>query len=346
MVYKDPAEILQLLKQKIFAPVYFLQSEEPYFIDQVSNYLEEHALNEQDKAFNQIILYGKEVKLQDVLGHARKFPMMAERQLVLVKEAQEISDLKATGGEDGPVKWLLQYLDRPQESTILVFAYKEKSIDGRSKLYQVLKDKTVMLHGGRLYDNQVPDWLKTYTRSKGFVLSQQGADMLASAVGTNISRLTNEIDKLCLNIEQGAEITPHLIERYIGVSRVYNVFELQKALAVKNASESMKIALSMAADMRNTNGIQVVVMLFGFFQKVFHVKRSGLHDSTQIAKAIGVQPFFVKDYLAASNQYSIPQLMAAIHALRQADTRLKGMEGNSLETVDVFKEMVYHITHS
>jgi DNA polymerase-3 subunit delta len=344
MLYKEPTEMLRLLKQKIFAPVYFLQSEEPFFIDQVSDYIESHALEEKDRAFNQIILYGKEVKLQDVLGHARKFPMMAERQLVLVKEAQEINDLKPTGGEEGAIKWLFQYLEKPQESTILVFAYREKMIDGRSKLYQILKEKTEMLHGGRLYDNQVPDWLKTYTRSKGYTLSQQAADMLASAVGSNISRLSNEIDKLCINVKEGDEITPHQVEQFVGVSRVYNVFELQKALAVKNPTESMKIALSMAADVRNTNGIQVVIMLFGFFQKVLHLKRSGLQDNNQIAKAIGVQPFFVKDYVAASNRYSLTQLIAAIHALRQADTRLKGMEGNSLEVSDVFKEMVYQIT--
>ncbi len=345
MVYKEASEILSQLKQGVFAPVYFLQGEEPFFIDQVSDFIEKHALSEQDKTFNQSILYGKEVRLQDVLQVARKYPMMAERQLVLVKEAQEISDLKSSASEDGAIKWLVQYLENPLASTILVFAYKNKTLDGRSKLYKVFAEKSVLLNSKKLYDNQLPDFVIGYTKSMGHAIDPQASQMICAAIGSNMSRLTNEIDKLIINLKSGEKISTQHITQYVGISREYNVFELQKSLASKNNLESMKIALSMASDVKNNNGIMVVSMLFSFFLKVLQLKKSGATNEMEAAKLLGVNPYFAKDYISASRLYSLSQLIVAIHALRQADLRFKGLDGNALETDDIYKELIYQIMH-
>lgn len=342
MQVKDPNEILEQLRKNNFAPVYFLQSEEPYFIDQVSDYIEQHALNEADRAFNQVILYGKEVKMTDVLNHARKFPMMAERQLVLVKEAQEMSEWKK--GEEGPLKWLIQYVEQPLASTILVFAYKNSSLDGRSKLVKILSEKAVFLNAKKLYENQIPDWIQRQVKTLGLQIHPQSVQLLAGATGANISRLSKELDKLSLNLKPGEEIKPIHIETFVGISREYNVFELQKALGSKNIYEAYKIARSIAADTKNNPEVVVIANLFSFFQKIFLLKKAQITQDAEVARVLGVNIFFAKDYLNAARNYSLVQIKQSIHALRKADLRIKGLEG-AMETSEVYKEMVYQMMH-
>ncbi len=342
MQVKDPNEILEQLRKNNFAPVYFLQSEEPYFVDQVSDYIEQHALNEADRAFNQVILYGKEVKMADVLNHARKFPMMAERQLVMVKEAQEMLEWKK--GEEGPVKWLIQYLEQPLASTILVFAFKNGNLDGRSKLFKIISEKSVLLNAKKLYDNQIPDWISRQVKAIGLQINPQAQQLLAGSIGANISRLSMELEKLKLNLKPGEEIKPSHIETFVGISREYNVFELQKTLGARNLLESYKIANGLAADTKNNPEVVVISNLFTYFQKVFLLKRAQVQQEAEVSKLLGVHHFFAKDYLTATRNYTLVQLKQSIHAIRKADLRIKGLEGQ-MEASSVYKELVYQIMH-
>ncbi|MEM1215360.1 MAG: DNA polymerase III subunit delta, partial [Bacteroidota bacterium] len=218
------ADILKAAKSKAFQPVYFLHGLESYFIDQISDAIETHALAEHERAFNQTILYGKDTDHLQVVDAARRFPMMAERQLVILKEAQEMRSLKS----------LETYVAKPTPSTVLVICHKHKKFSLNSKVGNLLKAQTVLFEAKPLYDNQVPDWIGSYLRAKKLKAAPAATELLAEYLGTKLSKVANELDKLALNIPAGEEVTQKLIEEHIGISKDYNVFEFQKALGQRN----------------------------------------------------------------------------------------------------------------
>src|SRR6185437_10133823 len=229
--------VIKDLQNKKYAPVYFLQGEEPYYIDLISDFVEKNCLNESEKGFNQTVLYGKDVNMNTILLNAKRFPMMSERQVVIVKEAQEISDLGKEAGD----KQLEAYLQNPLPSTVLVFCHKYKSLDGRKGLAKTADKFAVLVNSKKLYDNQIPDWVIGYLSHKNYKLSQKAAVMIADYIGNNLSRIANEMDKLLINVKNGEEITEELIEKHVGISKEYNVFELQKALINKDVVKANRI---------------------------------------------------------------------------------------------------------
>jgi DNA polymerase III subunit delta len=322
----SPDAVLKDLKSKKYAPVYFLQGDEPYYIDLISNHIEKHCLGESEKSFNQTILYGKDVTVNAVLQHAKKFPMMAERQVVIVKEAQEISDL----GKEKSDAFFNAYIQNPLPSTVLVFCYKYKTLDARKTLTKNIDKFCVLVSSKKIYDNQLPDWISAYFNSKGFKIHPKASLMLSESVGNNLDRLANESDKLLINLKEKVEIDENLVERYVGISKEFNVFELQKALIKKDIYKANQIINYFEANPKNNPIIPIIVVLFTFFSKLLVVHASDDKSEGNLARTLGVNPY---------------KVAAVIHYLRQADLHSKGVDNVSTSDGQILKELVFKILH-
>ncbi|MBX9853677.1 MAG: DNA polymerase III subunit delta [Cytophagaceae bacterium] len=336
-----PESILKDLKNNKYSPVYFLQGEESYYIDLIADYIEKNCLSDSEKSFNQTVLYGKDVNMNTILLNAKKFPMMAERQVVIVKEAQEVSDL---GKESGDAQ-LNAYIQNPLPSTVLVFCYKYKSLHARKSLSKNLDKFSVVVSSKKIYDNQLPQWVGEYFGSKGFKINPKAALMLSEFVGNNLSRLSNESDKLLINIQKGQEVTEDHIEKYVGVSKEFNVFELQQALIRKDVYKANQIVNYFEANPKNNPVIPVLVVLFNFFTKLLLVHGTENRAEANLAKVLGVNPYFVKDYIYGVKSYSPAKVTHIIHYLRQADLHVKGVDNVSTSEGQVLKELVFKILH-
>jgi DNA polymerase III subunit delta len=338
---KEAAQILKSLRAGQYAPIYFLHGEEPYYIDLISDEIETHALDEAAKGFNQIVLYGKDVRMNDVLGNARRFPMMSNRQVVIVKEAQNIFDL---GSEEGD-KQLMQYLANPQPSTILVFCYKHKTLDKRKVLYKALEKHAIILTSSKIYDNQVPDWIRGYVKDKGFSITDKGVFMLSEYIGNNPERLSNEIDKLLINMKEKVEINDHLIQKYIGISKEYNVFELQKAIATRDILKANKIVRYFEANPKSNPVIYIISILYSFFSKMLVLHATEDKSENNLASVLKINRFFVKDYLVAARNFPPGKVVAVVHDLRHADMQGKGVNAANLPDGEILKELIFKILH-
>jgi len=335
-----PEAVLKDLKNGQYAPVYFLQGEEPFYIDQISDYIEEHALEAGQKGFNQVVMYGKDHPVNAIVTNARRFPMMSERQVVIVKEAQNIPDLNKEAGQ----KLLLDYIQNPLPSTILVICHKYKSIDKRKALGKQLDKHTVLVSTKKLYDNQVPDWVSNYIQSKGFSIDPKGTQMFADYIGNDLERLSNEIDKVLSNFEQKVTINADIIQKYVGISKEYNVFELQKALQTKDVLKANRIVNYFGSNPKKNPIIPIIAMLFGFYSKLLLVHTAKDKSQGSLASVLRINPFFVKDYLMAVRAYNLSQTINCIHHIKEADLRSKGVGFNHAEG-ELLKELVFKLIH-
>lgn len=328
--------ILRDLKAKKFAPVYVFYGEETYFIDKLAHYIEHEVLNEAERGFNQTVFYGKDVDCKTIAAAARRFPMMASHQVILVKEAQNLKQL-----DD-----LMSYLEKPLESTILAFCFKGKNIDKRTKVGKLL-DSQVAFESKRLYENQVPTWIEGYLAEKGVSCEQKGLLLIAESLGTDLSRIANELDKVLLNHEGKKELSLKDITDSIGINRDFNVFELQAAMARRDFQKCMLI-LNYFNSSKNPFGKPIVLLgsLFSWFSKIMlvHTQRGG--DERSIASAIGVNPFFVKEYLLAARNYP-PQILERIFSLLlETDMKAKGIGGGSADDDALLKELFLKMMHT
>ena len=336
-----PASILADLKNKKYAPVYFLQGEETYYIDEISNYIEKHVLTDAEKGFNQTIVYGRDAAMNDVLTHAKRFPMMSERQVVIVKEAQNIPDINREKGQ----KLLSGYLENPVPSTVLVFCHKNKTLDKRKALGKAVEKYAVALTTKKLYDNQVPAWIENYMASKGFSATAKAVQMLADSIGVDLERLSNEIDKILINFKEPVQIDEQTVHKYVGISKDYNVFELQKALIVKDVVKANKIVNYFEANAKKNPILPVIAILFSFFSKLLVAHHTKDKSERNLASALRVSPYFVKDYLVALRHYPLPNVINNIHYIRQADLRSKGVDNASMADGQILKELVFRLLH-
>ena len=336
-----PESVLKELKNGVFHPVYFLQGEEAFYLDQITDYIEANALTEAEKGFNQMVMYGKDVAMNAVITNARRFPMMAQRQVVIVREAQEIQDL---GKEDGQ-KLLLDYLQNPSTSTILVMAHKHKSLDSRKKLAKELDKKAILVTTKKLYDNQVPAWISDYVKSKGHSIQPKALQMLADFIGNNLERLSNEIDKVLINFEGTVEIDPAMVQKYVGISKEYNVFELQKAITVRDVLKANRIVNYFAANPKDNPVIPTIAVLYNFFSKLLVAHHSKENNDKMLAGILKVSPFFVKEYLLAKRNYPYGKVVENIGHLSRADLQSKGVNSGDLKDGELLKELVYRLMH-
>ena len=327
------------LKVGKYAPVYFLQGEESFYIDLISNYVEAHALSEAEKGFNQVILYGKDVTMATVLTNARRFPMMAERQVVIVKEAQDIQDLN----KDIGAKLLLDYLTRQVPSTILVFCHKHKSLDKRRELGKKVDQYAVMLNTKKMYDNQLPEFVYEYMKEKKVQADDRAVQVLCEYVGNDLHRLANEIDKLIISLPDGGSISVDQVMNQVGVSKEYNIFELQKAILQRDSLLANKIVNYFESNTKKNPMIPVVAFLYSFFSKLLMATQVADKSEKGLASELKVSPYAVRDYSLALRRYSSAKVIDNISHIKDADLKLKGVNTGTNDDGQIFRELVWRI---
>ncbi|MBS1764630.1 MAG: DNA polymerase III subunit delta [Bacteroidetes bacterium] len=347
-------EIIKDLRNKVYHPVYFLQGEEPYYIDAISNYMEDNVLNEMEKEFNQTVLYGRDTDIMTIVSAARRFPMMSNYQVVIVKEAQDLKWFSSRSKDDEGAKEkgkekedpMMLYLQNPTTSTLLVFCYKYKKVDSRTKVGKLLKDKTQFLETKKLYDNQVPAWIKSFLKEKKINADDSATELLAQYLGNDLAKISNEVNKMMLNLKDKSVITAANIQEHIGISKDYNVFELQNALGVKNILKANQIINYFAANPKNNPFPLLIASLFAYFNKLLIIHFTEDKSQGSLAAAIGINPFIVKEYVQASRYYPTAKLEQIIGWLREYDLKSKGVGSSDQVTEgDLMKELVFKILH-
>jgi DNA polymerase-3 subunit delta len=326
-----PEKILSDIKKRAYKPVYWLEGDEEYFIDQVIDYAEHQILSEEEAGFNLSVFYGRDTNWADIINASRKYPMFSELQVVILKEAQSMKDIEK----------LEAYVDKPLASTLLFVAYKGKKVDGRTKLAKLLKEKAVMMTTKKLYDNELPEWANELVRSKGFTITNKALFLLIDHIGNDLSRLNNEVDKLTLNLNKRTNITEDDIESFVGISKEFNVFELQQAIANKDLYKAMRIINYFEANPKAGPLQLIFPSLYNFFSKVQMIYSVPARDEKTVASAIGVNSFFVRDYLQTALKFTNQEVEKVILLLHQYN--LKGIGVGDAGTSDsmLLKEMVF-----
>jgi len=336
-------DIIKDLKNRKYKPLYLLHGEEPYFIDMVSNYAEHKLLPEAERGFNQTVFYGKDTDIMAVLNAAKRYPMMAEYQVVLVKEAQ---DMKWGRDDDDKksINPLLNYLENPLPSTILVFCYKYGKFDKRKKTYKAIEKNGVIFESTPLYDSKIPAWIESFISDKGYQINQQASAMLAEYLGNDLSKIVNELEKLMLNVAAGQAITLQHVQDNIGISKEYNVFELQTALSRKDPFKVNQIINYFEANPKANPIVLVLGNLNNFFSKVLLYHYVKDKTPQNLARELGVNPYFIKDYELAARSYNYGKAMQIISLLREYDLKSKGVDSGS-GNGELMKELMFKILH-
>lgn len=326
--------IVNDIKNGNIKPIYFLMGEEAYYIDKLSDYIEQNVLLEDEKGFNQTVLYGRDVSIEDIISTSKRYPMMAERQVVIVKEAQ---DLVKT------IDKVESYAENPMPSTVLVFCYKYKTLDKRKKLTKLLEKNGLVFESKKLYENQVGDWLKRVLAGKKLNIEPKASAMLVDFLGTDLSKIANELDKLAIILPQGSTITPAIIEENIGFSKDFNVFEFRKAIGEKNQLKAYQIANYFAENPKENPMVVTTSLVFSFFVQL--LQYHGLKDKNprNVASALKVNPYFLKDYDVALKNYPMKKVSQIVAALRDTDVKSKGVGANALKEGDLLKEMLVKV---
>lgn len=325
-------KIITDLKKGHYKPVYWLEGEEEYYIDRVIQYAEHQILPESEAGFNLTVFYGRDANWADVINACRRYPMFAERQVVIIKEAQAMRDIEK----------LESYIEKPLTSTLLFVGYKDKKVDGRTKLAKLLKDKAVFFTTKKIYDSQMPEWTSSLVQSKGFTITNKALYLLVDHIGNDLSRMSNEIDKLALNLGTSTKITEDEIEQYIGVSKEFNVFELQNAIGHRDLYKAVRIVQYFAANPKAAPLPLVFPSLYGFFSKVQMIYGAG-GDERSVAAAIGVTPYFVKDYMQVARNYGPTEVEKSMLLLHEFNLRSLGIHDAGTEDGELLKEMVTKI---
>lgn len=312
-------------------PIYFFMGDEPYYIDKLTEFIEQNILQEHEKDFNQTILYGRDTTIEDVVGNAKRFPMMADRQLVIVKEAQELSR---------NIDKLESYAENPQPTTVLVFAYKYKTLDKRKKITKLLDKTGLVFESKKMYENQVGAWLQRVLQGRGYAIEPKATAMLVEFLGNDLSRISNEIDKLQIILPKGSTITAKDIETNIGFSKDYNNFELRKAIGEKDQLKAYKIVEHFSQNPKDNPLVVTTATLFNFFSQL--LQYHGLKDksSKNVAVALKINPYFVGEYESAAKKYPMKKVSSIVANLRELDVKSKGVGANALPQIDLLKEFL------
>ncbi len=330
----EARQIVSDIQKGDIKPIYFLMGEEPYYIDKISDYIENTILTEEEQGFNQMLIYGRDTTIDDIVSNAKRFPMMAERQVVIVKEAQDLSRT---------IENLETYAENPQPTTVLVVCYKYKKIDKRKKLYKAISKTGVIFEGKKLYENQVGDWIIKNLKSKGYPISPKAAQMLVEFLGTDLGKIDNELQKLQLICPKGTTITPQIIEENIGISKDFNNFELRNAIGERDTLKAHQIINYFAQSPKDNPLVVTISLLFGFFSQL--LQYHGLNDKSKgaVAKQLKISPFFVKDYAIAARNYPMKKVSAAISLIQETDVKSKGVGASNVSQGDLLKELLVKI---
>ncbi len=327
--------ILHDLHNGRYAPVYLFDGEEDFFIDELTDYIEEHSLDEAGKAFDLVILYGKDVDGMLVVDEAKRFAMMGNRRVIIVKEAQQLKNIEA----------LLDYIKNPVPNNILVLAHKHKKMDGKKTITKQLRQKHVYLESKKLYDNQIPPWITNHLKAFGYHIEPKAALMLAEFVGSNLSRLNNELKKLMLVVSKSSNITPDDIEKNIGVSKDYNNFEFISALAHKDVLKANKIVKYFSQNPKKNPVVVTNSLMYSYFSKMLIVHATPDKNEYNLAKALGTSTYGVRDHVVGMRHYSLNKTVRIIGYLAELDVKSKGVDNVSTNEYDLLRECVFKILH-
>ena len=330
----EVVKIVNDIKAGNIKPIYFLMGEEPYYIDKLSEYIEQNILSEEEKGFNQTVLYGRDVSIEDIISTAKRYPMMAERQVVIVKEAQDLTKT---------IDKLESYAANPMPSTVLVFCYKYKTLDKRKKVTKELAKTGLVYESKKLYENKVGEWISRVLKGKDFTIEPKASAMLVEFLGTDLSKINNELEKLRIVLPKGSMITAKHIEENIGFSKDFNNFELINAIGYRNQLKAYQIAQYFSENEKANPMVVTTSTVFGFFVKL--LKYHGLKDRNQknVAAVLGVNTYFLKDYDAALKNYPMKKVSAIIAVLRDIDVKSKGVGANGMPTGDLLKELLFKV---
>jgi DNA polymerase-3 subunit delta len=335
MQYKTDSEIIKDIKAGTTYPVYFLMGDESFYIDKIADYIQDNLLSETDREFDQQVLYGDDVTMEQVVDAAKQFPMMAKRQVIILREAQLIKKLDS----------LAFYVQKPLESTILVVVYR-KSLDKRSKLYKNLKSTAAVFESNKLRDYEVLKWIPGFVRGRGYTIDDRSALLLADSLGTDLSKIANEVEKLLITMPKGKKsITAEHIERNIGISKDFNSFELQDALATKNVLKANRIIDYFAKNPKKNPMVLTLASLFGFFSNLMVIHYLPNKSPDSVAGALRMHPFIAKKTLQAAKVYPAGKVFRIIAMLREYDARAKGVGNSSVNHGELLKELIFKITH-
>ncbi|MET3115500.1 DNA polymerase-3 subunit delta [Pedobacter sp. CG_S7] len=337
-------DIIKDLKAKKFKPVYLLHGEEPYYIDQVIDYIEANVLTDMEKGFNQTVFYGKDTDMATILNAAKRYPMMSEYQVIIVKEAQDLKWGKDTEAGIKEAAYVQNYFENPLQSTILVLGYKYANFDKRKKLYKAITKSGVIFQSDNVRDYKLAQWIEELVNEKGYKVAPQAAALMAEYLGADLSKIANEIEKLMLNISKETTIDTDHVQKNIGISKEYNVFELQKAIVQRNVLKCNQIVNYFADNPKANPMVMVLASLNSYFSKV--LKYHYLTNKQDAARELGVSPFFVKDYEAAARNYDLNRTVYLISLFREYDLKSKGVDSTgNISDGELLKELVFKMIH-
>ena len=328
-------QIIADIHNKKYVPIYFLMGEEPYFIDVISDTIEDEVLDETEKAFNQIVVYGRDVDIDTVATHAKSFSMMGGYMVVIVKEAQDLKNI-----ED-----FEKYLDVIPPTTILVFDYKYKKLDKRRALAKKIDKMGVLFESKKLYESNIPGWIQSYLSEKGYTITPKATQMLTDFLGTDLHKVRNELDKLIIALPKSKKIDDADVERNIGISKDYNVFELQNAIGRRDIMRANQIVNYFGDNGKDNPLLVTAISLYGYFTKILKVHYATDPSQNALASALGVNPFFVRDYQLAARNFSIADCVKCIAVLREFDLKSKGYNNGETSEKDLYREMIFKLLH-
>lgn len=329
------ANLKKTIQAGQFSPVYFLHGEEPFFIDELSELISANALNESEKDFNFTLVYGKDATLDDIKSMANKYPMMAERQVVIVREAQDLKKLDQ----------LMPYLQNPVKSTVLVLCYKHKKLDKRTRFYKTLKENAVVYRAAKVSEKQIPHWIEAYLHQQGYGIQPKAGYLLTEYLGNDLKKITNELDKLLLDDQAGKAISIEDIERNVGISKDYNIFELQNALGRKDVVTTTKIVNYYRANVKDNPLAMLTASLFNYFSKLFSLQFRSAKDSKEsVAKNLGIPNFVLDEHVKAANRYK-DQFDEVFEILQEYDLRARGIYDPGTPEPELIREMIYRLIY-
>ncbi|MBA2407527.1 MAG: DNA polymerase III subunit delta [Chitinophagales bacterium] len=329
--------ILRDLKNKIYHPIYLLEGEEPYYIDIISDYIENHLLPETERSFNQTVLYGKDTSANEIRQRAMNYPMFSNYQVIIVKEAQMLK------------KWdeLLPYIEKPVKTTILVLCHRYENIDKRTKVGKALHSNAVVMTTRKLYENQIPDWIQHYLAERNLKVEPKAASLIVEFVGNELSKVSNELEKLILNIKTGSQITIEDIEKNIGISKEYNTFELTKAIGFRDVKKVNLIINYFVANPKANSMVFTLGSLYTYFSKLYLLQYEKPINDSDMAALLGVRafPIILNEYKAALKNFSLEKVEEIFYLLQQYDLRSKGINDSGTPEGALLKELTYKILH-
>ena len=329
-------ELIKNLRSKKTHPVYLLHGEEAYFIDEIVKVVERELLSESERSFNQTVLYGPETDYITVLDNVRRYPMMSDKQVVILKEAQGMKSLAELAG----------YIEKPTSSTIFCIAHKHKKCDMRTKFGKALMQHAVVFESKPLYEDKMPDWIRAYLADLKLTTDKGVATTIGQHLGTDLSRVASELDKLALNVPPNTTVTQQHVEKYIGISKEYNVFELNRALGKRDVLKAQRIAHYFAANPKSGPIVVVVSALYGFFSKLYMYRSLSKLDDRDAAAKMGLKSeWAIKEYKEAASMYNTAQIEQVFHYLYKYDLRSKGVDNDSATHEDLLTELIWLILH-